>query len=279
MALMNCPSCGKQVSDRAEKCPGCGYIISGGSFGNNGEERPGIVCDECGTVIPYGSAACPECGCPVTYMDKRKPADEHDPDGTEAIYDDVEPDAFRKKKRKKGRKRIVALVIVIIIAALGTFIYGEYSKAVYMENYADALSAMAEGASDAEDCGNLIKAVWNNAVYEESDESTDKYTRVNGKFVDFNDALSNLNADEEFQKKLDDVSENCNEVRQAMKELRDPSDKQKEAYDAINDLYNSYVDLTTLVLYQHGSLNSFSEDFSNFDNDLVKKFNSALMYV
>lgn len=49
--------------------------------------------------------------------------------------------------------------------------------------------------------------------------------------------------------------------------------------DAINDLYNSYVDLTTLVLYQHGSLNSFSEDFSNFDNDLVKKFNSALMYV
>ena len=105
MALMNCPSCGKQVSDRAEKCPGCGYIISGGSFSNNGEERPGIVCDECGTVIPYCSAACPGCGCTITYMDKRKPADEHDPDGAEAIYDDVEPDAFRKKKRKKGGER------------------------------------------------------------------------------------------------------------------------------------------------------------------------------
>lgn len=267
MALTNCPSCGKQISDRAEKCPGCGYIILGDKFDDNGEERAGIVCDECGTVIPYGSAACPECGCPVTYMDKRKPIDEPDPDSS------------GKKKRKKGKKRIVALVIVVIIAALGTLVYGEYSKAVYMENYAGALSAMAEGASTAEDCGNLIKAVWNNAIYEESDESTDKYTRVNGKFVDFNDALSNLNADEEFKKKLDTVSENCNEVRQAMKELRDPSDKQKEAYDAINDLYESYVDLTTLVLYQHGSLNSFSEDFSNFDNDLVKKFNAALMYV
>lgn len=35
-------------------------------------------------MIPYGSAACPECGCPVTYMDKRKPDDEHGPDGTKA---------------------------------------------------------------------------------------------------------------------------------------------------------------------------------------------------
>lgn len=84
MALMNCPSCGKQISDRAEKCPGCGYTISDGRFGNNSQERAGIVCDECGTVIPYGSAACPECGCPVTYMDKRKPDDEHGPDGTKA---------------------------------------------------------------------------------------------------------------------------------------------------------------------------------------------------
>lgn len=278
MALMNCPSCGKQISDRAEKCPGCGYTISYGRF-DDGGEIPGIVCDECGTVIPYGRAACPECGCPVTYMNKSKFADEPDIDGTEEFQGEIRNDGPRKKKRKKGRKWIVALVIVVIIAAFGTFIYREYSKAVYMENYADALSTMAEGVSTAEDCGNLIKAVWNNAIYEEPDESTDKYTRVNGKFVDFNDALSNLNADEEFQKKLDNVSENCNEVRQVMKELRDPSDKRKEAYAAINDLYDSYVDLTTLVLYQHGSLNSFSEDFSNFDNDLVKKFNAALMYV
>lgn len=64
-----------------------------------------------------------------------------------------------------------------------------------------------------------------------------------------------------------------------MKELRGYTGEQEKEYDVINDLYESYVDLTTLVLYQHGSLNSFSEDFSNFDNDLVKKFNTALMYV
>lgn len=28
MALINCPECGRQVSDSAPQCPGCGYIIS-----------------------------------------------------------------------------------------------------------------------------------------------------------------------------------------------------------------------------------------------------------
>ena len=29
MALINCPECGKQVSDQAQNCPGCGYVIQG----------------------------------------------------------------------------------------------------------------------------------------------------------------------------------------------------------------------------------------------------------
>ena len=26
MALIKCPSCGRQISDRARKCPGCGWV-------------------------------------------------------------------------------------------------------------------------------------------------------------------------------------------------------------------------------------------------------------
>ena len=29
MALINCPECGKQVSDQAQSCPECGYEIQG----------------------------------------------------------------------------------------------------------------------------------------------------------------------------------------------------------------------------------------------------------
>lgn len=27
MALINCPECGKEISDKAESCPNCGYVL------------------------------------------------------------------------------------------------------------------------------------------------------------------------------------------------------------------------------------------------------------
>ena len=35
MALIKCPGCGKDISDRAMACPKCGYIMS--KHGNNNE--------------------------------------------------------------------------------------------------------------------------------------------------------------------------------------------------------------------------------------------------
>ena len=29
MALIRCPECGKEISDKAEACPNCGYPIAG----------------------------------------------------------------------------------------------------------------------------------------------------------------------------------------------------------------------------------------------------------
>lgn len=37
---------------------------------------------------------------------------------------------------------------------------------------------MLDGAAKAENAGNLIKSVWYNAIYEERDTETDKYTSV-----------------------------------------------------------------------------------------------------
>lgn len=33
MSLIKCPECGKQVSDKASSCPGCGYPIAGSPAG------------------------------------------------------------------------------------------------------------------------------------------------------------------------------------------------------------------------------------------------------
>ena len=58
MALVKCQFCGKEISDKARKCPHCGAVLID-------EEVSRIVCDECGAEIPDGAEACPKCGCPV----------------------------------------------------------------------------------------------------------------------------------------------------------------------------------------------------------------------
>ena len=54
MALINCPNCGKQISDKAANCIGCGIELAAIR-----------KCEECGEIILPGVAACPNCGCPV----------------------------------------------------------------------------------------------------------------------------------------------------------------------------------------------------------------------
>lgn len=49
MALINCPECGRRVSDKAAACPGCGYPIAGTEWEDGGWERED---DEEDTLTP-----------------------------------------------------------------------------------------------------------------------------------------------------------------------------------------------------------------------------------
>lgn len=51
MAMIKCPECGHQVSDRAEACPSCGVRIAGNVK----------KCSRCGAVVFKNQAFCPEC--------------------------------------------------------------------------------------------------------------------------------------------------------------------------------------------------------------------------
>jgi RNA polymerase subunit RPABC4/transcription elongation factor Spt4 len=62
MALINCPECNKEVSDKAKSCPNCGYpfelIIS-----STPSKEP---CEYCGFANPTGSDYCDSCGMRLT---------------------------------------------------------------------------------------------------------------------------------------------------------------------------------------------------------------------
>lgn len=52
MALINCPDCGKEVSDSAKNCIHCGCVL----------KQNLVACPECGNEISENAVSCPKCG-------------------------------------------------------------------------------------------------------------------------------------------------------------------------------------------------------------------------
>lgn len=58
MALIICPDCGKQFSDKAQACPQCGAPV------NSAPKISTLPCEDCGFSVPSNASSCPKCGCP-----------------------------------------------------------------------------------------------------------------------------------------------------------------------------------------------------------------------
>lgn len=271
MAMITCPNCGEQVSDKAKKCVHCKTILIQ-------EEKK--RCAECGAELEEGTTECPNCGCPVEEINALD---------TQEKPQKVEVTGVKVTKRVK----VIVGILVALLLVGGATIFGvnQYQKkkaaeeyAQRVEEYADNLElatySMLSGASDAETCGNLIKQVWYNAIYEEKDDETDKYTRPNGYFVsDFNDALGNLFLDTSFQSKISSIEENQKTVASLMKELKNPPEEYKDAYEAISELYDAYISLTNLATDPSGSLQTFSTNFNDADTETLNCYNAMKLYL
>lgn len=90
MAIINCPECGKEVSDKAKNCVHCGRVLIE-------DVQPKKFCAECGNEISTDFQECPFCGCPV------------EPEKTE-----------NPTVAKKTRKFIKPLIVVAIVAVVAT---------------------------------------------------------------------------------------------------------------------------------------------------------------
>lgn len=194
------------------------------------------------------------------------------------------------------------LVIIVVLAVICTKLSNEkaqaekladeYSAAIeeqnavqksaarYRENYDRLVLAMLDDAALSEKSGNLIIQVWHNTIYEKQDSSTDKYTKVNGKFVDdFNDALANLFSDESFNADMETLQSNQQAIKADMKGMVNPPEGCENEYKALKDLYDSYLAFVNHVVYCEGSFNSFSEGFIKGDDDFNAAYHTAELYM
>lgn len=266
MALIQCKHCGNSVSDKAKNCPHCnGLLIE--------ETEAMLLCEECNTEIPTGATACPNCGCPVSKKE-------------EVSTQKVEVTSVNLQMKKSTKKFILIGIIAIVLIAVGIFVFSLISsnnekKAAeeYINKVETVAYEMLEGAADAEDACNLIKSVWYNSIYEERDSETDKYTRPYGYFVDdFNEALGNLFSDSTFMAQIIDIESNQEMVAGLMKDLKKPPEEHQEAYEALKEYYDAYLELTNLAIDPTGSLTTFSAAFNEADTETVNCYNSMKLY-
>ena len=266
MAMTTCPNCGEQISDKAKKCVHCGTVLIP-------EEKK--YCSDCGAELEEGMKVCPKCGCPIENA--------------------VEMETAPQQVDVTGVKIIVIAVITVIaaatIAAIGVQMHkknvaakvaaeAQKQSEEYGTNLNMAAYSILSGASDAETCGNLIKQVWYNSIYEQSDSKTDKYTKPNGYYVsDFNDALKNLFLDSSFNDQIEDINDNNDTVNSLIKKLKNPPEEYKDAYESISKLYDAYLSLTNLATDPTGNLQTYSQNFNDADNETLNCYNALKMYL
>ncbi|WP_026661431.1 zinc ribbon domain-containing protein [Butyrivibrio proteoclasticus] len=269
MALITCPYCGQQISDRAENCVYCGYEL-------HKEAKEKNVCPDCGEQLTDEMTMCPKCGCPIA---KEISVIHEEPTQKDEVKSDY------TSSLKKIVLGIIA-VLVIIAAVYGGVAYRnrvnlENEKKEYATNYTECVYLMGDVASDCENACNMIGQVWQNSIWNEDDEDTDKYTKdSNGQFYDdFNDALGSLFEDEEFSSTMKDIVDRDDKVDGLMKKLKNPPEGYEDAYKALQTFYGSYTTMVNLATNTNGSLNSFSEDFKNVDSETINAYKAALVYV
>ena len=281
MALIKCPNCGEEISDKAEKCVHCGAELP------KPEPEPEVlICEECGTILNDTDEICPRCGCPVT---RPSAANEEEEEAKPQKVEVTNVNLSVNRKMRRILIGIAAAVIVIVMAVFGIqavmtrLDQQEYEESLsaYQEDLETAVYTMLVGASAAESQANLIHDVWYNTIYEKDSSTTDEYTKdSNGDFYDdFNTALFLLMLSTDYMETDILIEENQETVQVLMKELMNPPDEYAEAYAALKEYYDAYVELTNLALDPSGSLSSYTSSLNEADSNVSNCYQAMLLYL
>jgi hypothetical protein len=256
MALIKCPHCGQDVSDKATKCVHCGTSLPLERF-----------CSECGQVVKVDEKVCSNCGNPLS-VDENKNTNK---------LQQVEVTKVRFPKK------IIPICLGVITLVIG-FIF--VSKYFHNSNYSAKMKTVYEkifkSAVDVETSGNLIQSVWYNAVFEKSDYKTNKYTKSSVdsySFVGFNTALLSLFNDSTFENDINKIGNDSEEITKIMRDLTNPPDEYKDAYVKLSSCYDSYINFVNLVKSPSGNLSSYTEKINDYDLGVLNSLNALKPYI
>lgn len=98
MAMVKCPECGQEISDKAKRCIHCGKVFA--------EDKPQTkLCADCGKENPIDAIECIHCGCPFEDGLEKKNSSEME----------QELDTQNSKPKSKKNKIIIGIIILAVI--------------------------------------------------------------------------------------------------------------------------------------------------------------------
>lgn len=283
MAMIKCPNCGEMISDKAKSCVHCGAEIPKAE-----EVIPEKKCPECGAVVNDEDTVCGNCGCPLDGDDFK--AANNPLKSTNQFLDTRQGNAIDIKslclKISKNKLAMIVISVVCLVVIVPTIFFTVKINREnnYIKEMQETSESMLSAAADAEDCGNLIRSVWYNTIFEVSDPSTDPYTKTSNMIQsnyfrdDFNDSLSKLSEDEEYSYKILRIQVVQEATSLKIKEFTSPPGKWKDAYADFREYYDAFLDLTNLVVSPTGTLQTFTDAFSTADSQVSDGYNRIAVY-
>ena len=213
---------------------------------------------------------------------------------------------FKKEINKKLTKTIIISVIslIVIIASIVTIILivnkgneqrrkreeekaemqrikdEEKREKEYRDDFYNLAYDILSGAAEVEKCGNLIRNVWYNTIWEEDDSETDMYTKNNGVFYDdFNDALGVLFASETYKEYVKNINKYKTDTGSAILKLSDHPTKYDDSYNDLKEFYDDFISFSNSCLNPIGSYNTYSSNFTSSDNQIISSYDKVKPYL
>jgi RNA polymerase subunit RPABC4/transcription elongation factor Spt4 len=286
MALISCPECQKEISDKVKFCPHCGYPLAS-EFSNDNTPKIALInCPECQKEISDKVKACPHCGYPLEKGN-------HSNNSITVKNENKKIGGKSSKKKKIIIGSIITLVSLIVILSIIGAIYDVQNekKNNYFIGLREIHSKILSGGTVAEELTSLTRRVWHNSIYNVSDRDTNKFTikanryssnRVNynsSDFLsDFNDALSNLAKDNDFNYKKNNLREIQDDVTTLMRNMRTYPKEYEYIYNDLLGFYNTFLSLTDIALYPSGSYNTFTDNVDEINRKYFEYHNKINLY-
>ena len=192
MAIIKCPECGHQVSDKAATCPSCGVGIQGKI----------TKCPECGEIVLNDQILCPNCHSPLISTnnndtEKSEPSQSHKVATVEPNSDTNGEGNKNEKKKKSYTPWVVSFVIALAVVFVGLYFYKTtqmrneleaYENAMmsnepavlqnYLDIYADAPSEHRDSIQSHLEMLKKVDSDWTNAVVSNSKAAILRYMHL-----------------------------------------------------------------------------------------------------